>query len=104
MKGLCPFNKLRECDEKCVLYRKGIRYREDNTPPTHFEECAINIACDCLENLVSRNIGLQQEMNHVRNSSDKVAQILAIGLKNSMSINQGKIKEEISIIEEETLV
>jgi len=66
MKGKCPFNKIK-CEE-CVLYRKGLRYFDGKEKPEPFEECAINIACDCLENLVTRSIGNQKATEEARNS------------------------------------
>lgn len=100
LKGLCPVDKL-ECNDKCALYRRGFRYKDDDSKPIPFEECAINIACDCLENLISRNISLQKEMNMARNSSDQVAQILSLGLQNSLArqedLNNKPIIEQIPI-------
>ena len=65
MKGKCPFGKLK-CEE-CVLYRRGIRYYDDKKEPTPFEECAINIAIDCLENMVTRTISQQKATEQTRN-------------------------------------
>jgi len=65
MKGKCPFGKAK-CEE-CVLYRKGLRYYDDKKEPTPFEECAINIGVDCLENLVGRSIGNQKATEETRN-------------------------------------
>jgi len=73
-KGKCFIDK-KTCIEKCVLYRKGIRYREDNTTPVPFEECAFNIMADCLENLVGRMVGLQKENNKVANSMDNLSKL-----------------------------
>ena len=74
MKGKCPFKKIK-CEE-CVLYRKGLRYFEDSKKSEPFEECAINIAVDCLENLVSRNIGLQGATEQTRNEMAKLNELL----------------------------
>lgn len=65
MKGKCPFGKVK-CEE-CVLYRKGLRYWDDKKEPTPFEECAINIGTDCLENMITRNIGQQKAIEETRN-------------------------------------
>lgn len=65
MKGKCPFGKIK-CEE-CVLYRKGFRYYDDKKEPTPFEECAINIGVDCMENLVGRSIGNQKATEETRN-------------------------------------
>lgn len=67
MQGKCPFKKI-NCNE-CVLYRKGVRYFEDSREPIPFEECAINIAVDCLENLVGRSIGQQKATEEARNAT-----------------------------------
>ena len=70
MKGKCPFGKIK-CEE-CVLYRKGLRYYDDKKTPEPFEECAINIGVDCLENLVSRSIGNQKATEETRNEINKL--------------------------------
>lgn len=64
--GKCPFDK-KDCKKECILYRKGLRYYDDSRQPVPFEECAINIACDCLENLVGRSIGQQLATEQTRN-------------------------------------
>ena len=74
MKGKCPFKRIK-CEE-CVLYRKGIRYFDDNKKPGPFEECAINIAVDCLENLVGRSIGNQKATEQTRNEVSKLNNLL----------------------------
>ena len=72
----CPFGSgKKKCSKSCELFRTGFRYKDAGGKPEVVESCAINVACDCLENLVSRNIGLQQEMNRVRNASENVASI-----------------------------
>lgn len=65
--NVCPFGMKKH--EECTFYRKGIKiittpHGEEQEP---FEECAVNIIADCLENMISRQIGLQKEMNEVRN-------------------------------------
>jgi hypothetical protein len=65
--GICPFDK-KTCKAKCVLYRKGLRYFDDPTKkPVPFEECAINVGVDCLENLIGRSIGQQKATEQTRN-------------------------------------
>ena len=67
MGNWCPFSK-KKCNPDCVFYRKGMRYWEDpNRKPEPFEECAINVVADCLENLVQRNVGQQKATEQVRN-------------------------------------
>ena len=78
-RGKCPFNKLNLCNKECVLFRSGFRYKEDGTDPIPFEDCAINIGVDCLENLVSRNIGIQKESNKVANNIDELSKITGDG-------------------------
>lgn len=64
--GKCPFDK-KDCKNTCVLYRKGLRYFDDNRKPEPFEECAINIGVDCLENMIGRSIGQQKAVEGTRN-------------------------------------
>jgi hypothetical protein len=68
-RGKCPLLKLKECDPECVLYRKGLRYYEDGRASQPFEECAINIGVDCLEQLISRSIGTQKAIEESRNET-----------------------------------
>jgi len=70
MKGKCPFGKIK-CKE-CVLYRKGMRYFDDNKKAVPFEDCALNIAVDCLENSVSRSIGHQKAIEGTRNEINRL--------------------------------
>lgn len=63
----CPFGM--EKHEGCSFYRRGVRTEDVTGKQTPFEECAINIIADCLENLVVRQVGLQKEMNLVRNET-----------------------------------
>ena len=51
-----------------MLYRKGVRLYGDQREPTPFEECALNIMADCLEQMVARTAGLQAEQNKVANA------------------------------------
>ena len=74
MKGKCPFGN-RKCEE-CVLYRKGLRYFDDNKKPEPFEECAINIGVDCLEKLIGRSIGNQKATEQTRNEMTKLNELL----------------------------
>lgn len=75
----CPFGRFNK-HEECAFYRKGVRVMEATGEQKPFEECAINIVADCLESLVSRQIGLQAEMNKVRTEAEttnKLFQYLA---------------------------
>jgi len=82
-KGKCFIDK-KPCNEECVLYRRGLRYFDDKRPPEPFEECAINIIADSVENIISRTIGLQAEQNKVANSIMDVSAILKVALHNKI--------------------
>ncbi len=91
-KGKCFIDK-KPCNEGCVLYRKGLRYFDGkDRPPEPFEECAINIIADGVENIISRTVGLQAEQNKVANSISDVAAILTTALKNK-AIEGGNVYE-----------
>ena len=90
-KGKCFIDK-KPCNEECVLYRRGLRYFDDKRPPEPFEECAINIIADSVENIISRTAGLQAEQNKVANSITGVADILTFALKNK-AVEGGNIYE-----------
>jgi len=82
MKGKCPFNSFKDCREQCVFYRKGIRYFDDERKSEPFEECAINVGVDCLENLVGRSIGNQKATEETRNQVLKLNELF-YGLANA---------------------
>lgn len=86
----CPFGFKKH--EDCGFYRKGIRVimvgphgKEEHVP---FEECAVNILTDCAENIVTRNISLQQEMNLVRNEVAETNKILNTLLNMILNVRQ----------------
>ena len=67
-RGKCPFRKLAECSTECVMYRKGIRYSDDqNAEPFPFEECALNIIADNLEAMHNRTYMMQKEVGDTKN-------------------------------------
>lgn len=67
-KGKCPFRNLKECSSECILYRKGIRYTDDQkSEPFPFEECAINIIADNLEAMHNRTYMMQKEVGETKN-------------------------------------
>jgi len=67
-RGKCPFRNLKECSTDCVLYRKGIRYTDDQkSEPFPFEECALNIIADNLEAMHNRTYMLQREVGETKN-------------------------------------
>jgi hypothetical protein len=70
-RGRCPFDK-KECKTDCTLYRKGIRFFDDGKKQEPFEECAINIGVDCMEQMVSRSIGQQRATEEARNETKKL--------------------------------
>lgn len=67
-KGKCPFNKFKPCNPECVLYRKGMRYFEKDDRSEPFEECAINIMTDSIENQVQRTFAMQKESGEIKNA------------------------------------
>lgn len=86
----CPFGM--KDHEKCTFFRKGFRIvtgLHGKEEPIPFEECAINIIADCLENMVSRNIALQQEMNLVRGEVEKTNLIFGAILNHQQQITKG---------------
>jgi len=91
-KGKCFIDK-KPCNEECVLYRRGLRYFDDKRPPEPFEECAINIIADSVENIISRTAGLQAEQNKVANSIAGVAAIMrsALQIKVAEETQGGKV-------------
>ena len=90
-KGKCFIDK-KPCNEECVLYRRGLRYFDDKRPPEPFEECAINIIADSVENIISRTVGLQAEQNKVANNIGDVATILTMALKKK-AVEGGNVYE-----------
>jgi hypothetical protein len=75
-----------ECLQDCALFRRGFRYNDNGKEPTLVEGCALNFACDALENIVSRNIGVEKEMNMVRGSLDGVKDVFTEALKKRKAI------------------
>jgi hypothetical protein len=68
-KGRCPFRKLKTCDDKCILYRRGVRYTEDGKNSSPFEDCAFNIMCENMEAMHNRIFMLQTEMGQTKNAT-----------------------------------
>jgi len=73
--GKCPFGKKKHDD--CAFFRRGVRIEEGSGKQTPFEDCAVNIIADCLENMIGRNIALQKEMNMVRNETETTNKIFS---------------------------
>jgi len=74
----CPFVKSECKKEKCVFYRRGLRYY-DNKKPEPFEECAVNIIADGIENLVERQVGVQKSNEQIRNILEEASNKRKIG-------------------------
>ena len=92
--GKCPFDK-KKCNVDCVLYRKGMRYWDDpHKQPQAFEECAINVACDCLENLVTRAIGQQKVVEQSRNEMTAMKELFYALATRKMLENHQETKED----------
>jgi len=70
--GKCPVNKMKPCNPECAWYRKVIRY-PDNDPahPYVVELCAMNAIADAMDNNIMRLLGVQQEINVLRNQAEK---------------------------------
>ena len=78
-KGKCPFRKMKECSEECVLYRKGTRYNEKTDEVFSVELCAFNVIADNLENMHNRTYMLQKEVGETKN-------VVAFGVMANMGI------------------
>ena len=63
----CPFYKFKPCRKDCMFYRSGIRYYENNTKPTAFEDCAISIGVDNIEQMHNRMFTMQKETGEQKN-------------------------------------
>jgi hypothetical protein len=81
-KGNCPFRGLEPCDESCAFYRKGLRYKEDGSDPTPFEECAINLIADNLEAMHNRTFMIQREVGSTK-SIIALKTMVDLGMANS---------------------
>jgi len=67
-RGKCPFRNLKICSDECVLYRKGVRYTDDeSSEPFPIEECALNIIADNLESMHNRTYMMQKEVGEAKN-------------------------------------
>jgi len=66
-RGECPFTMFDPCNEKCVFYRKGVRFNELKTESFPFEDCAINVIADNLEAMHQRTYAMQKEVGETKN-------------------------------------
>ncbi len=66
-RGKCPLNKLKPCDEGCILYRKGVRFNEVKQESFPFEDCALNVIADNVEAIHNRSYMLQKEVGETKN-------------------------------------
>jgi len=84
--GKCPFNKMKPCTEECALYRKVIRYKDtDPSNPYVVELCAFNAIADSMDNNIMRLLGVQQEVNVLRNQVEKTVRgLLQLGQAKQM--------------------
>jgi hypothetical protein len=67
LSGKCPFRELKPCNNKCILYREGVRFTEDKGQAFPFADCALNIIADNLEAMHSRAYSLQKEVGETKN-------------------------------------
>lgn len=65
-RGLCPFTMFDPCNEKCVFYRKGVRFNELKDESYPFEDCAINVISDNLEAMHQRTYAMQKEVGETK--------------------------------------
>ena len=101
MKGKCPFGKIK-CHE-CVLYRTGLRYWDSGPKAGQnetFEECAITIGIDCLENLVTRMISQQKATEETRNQITELKQLF-LYLASQKTLEKKENSERIEVIDAE---
>jgi hypothetical protein len=99
--GKCPFDK-KDCKPTCVLYRKGMRYFDlPGKDPIVFEECAINIGVDCLENLIGRSIGQQKATEGTRNEMAALKELFyALAAKKAIEDLRFRDKEDVIEVKE----
>jgi hypothetical protein len=91
-KGKCPFRDFKVCSEKCVLYRKGVRYSKDGTEVTPVEVCAFNVMADNLEMTHNRIFQLQSEVGETKNI---MAMKMLIDMKMGTFENENTLKRTI---------
>ena len=84
-KGKCPFRNLKACSEKCVLYRKGVRYSKDGTQVFPVESCVFNVMADNLEMTHNRVFQLQSEVGETKN---------VIAMKMLIDMRMGTVEDE----------
>ena len=91
-RGKCPFRNLKECSDECVLYRKGVRFTDDEkAEPQPFEACALNIIADNLEAMHNRTFMLQKEVGDTKNVM--AIKILSdLGMANTDEVKRQAIK------------
>lgn len=99
-RGLCPYNKMKPCNPKCVLYRSGFRYTEGQDP-IPFEDCAINITCDNMEAMHNRTYTLQKEIGEQKNmlAYKLMSELGYMGEAEAMNKIAGKVEEGQVLLE-----
>ena len=86
-RSICPYSRELCMKSKCVCYRQGIRYFDDpERPPESIEDCGFNILVDAAESQINRLLGVQEEINILRNEAHSTVQALML---------MGKMKKEI---------
>jgi hypothetical protein len=77
----CPFTRKRCMGEECAIFRKGMRFFDNKAKePMVFEMCGLNVLIDASENQIMRTIGVQAEMNVLRNNFEKtVSNLIQLG-------------------------
>jgi hypothetical protein len=65
--GLCPFNKMKPCNDRCELFRSGIHYTEDGKQQIPFKGCVFGIALDNIEVMHNRMFTMQKEVGEQKN-------------------------------------
>lgn len=93
----CPFNKFKNCIGKdCVLFRKGVRFFDDKTrEPAPFEMCGLNVLIDAAENQIMRLLGVQKEVNVLRNNVERTVSGL-IELGNARKAIEHEIEHKVT--------
>lgn len=92
-RGACPFNQFKKCNKKCVLFRSGFRYKQnDPNTPIPFEDCAINIIADNSEISHHRIFSLQKEFGDMKNIV-AFTTLVSLGLEDPK--NLGRIAKSV---------
>lgn len=114
MKKKCPFTRKPCMEDECQLYRRGIRFFDNpKEEPKPFAACTFVVLADAADNQIMRTLGLQEEMNVLRNTMERTVAGL-IGMKKlhdaidhladhkatQKLLDQKKEVEEVIVVEE----